>query len=36
LDGSLAGVTTSNANDVWAVGSSGVCCTENPLVLQNG
>jgi hypothetical protein len=36
LDGSLAGVTASNANDVWAVGSSGVCCTENPLVLQNG
>jgi hypothetical protein len=27
---------TPGASTVWAVGSSGVCCTENPLVLQNG
>lgn len=24
------------ASIVWAVGASGTCCTENPLVLQNG
>jgi len=28
--------TKPGASIVWAVGSSGVCCTENPLVLQNG
>ncbi|MGD0705632.1 MAG: hypothetical protein ABSA02_37835 [Trebonia sp.] len=27
---------TPGASIVWAVGSSGTCCTENPLVLQNG
>ncbi|MGA2826318.1 MAG: hypothetical protein ABSF03_09340 [Streptosporangiaceae bacterium] len=24
------------ASIVWAVGSSGTCCTANPLVLRNG
>lgn len=28
--------TTPGAGIVWAVGSSGACCSLNPLVLQNG
>lgn len=28
--------TSPGASIVWAVGHSGACCTENPLVLQNG
>jgi hypothetical protein len=36
-DASLSGVSTNpGASIVWAVGTTGVCCTENPLVLQNG
>jgi hypothetical protein len=36
-DASLSGVSTNpGAAIVWAVGQTGVCCTENPLILQNG
>jgi hypothetical protein len=32
----LSTSTIPGASIVWAVGTSGECCTENPLVLQNG
>ncbi|MGD0560201.1 MAG: hypothetical protein ABSA93_35195 [Streptosporangiaceae bacterium] len=32
----LSASTNPGASIVWAVGSSGECCTENPLILQNG
>jgi hypothetical protein len=32
----LSTSTIPGASIVWAVGTSGSCCTENPLVLQNG
>jgi hypothetical protein len=36
-DSSLSDVSTNpGASIVWAVGTTGVCCTENPLILQNG
>jgi hypothetical protein len=35
---SVLGATSASpgASTVWAVGHSGVCCAENPLVLRNG
>jgi hypothetical protein len=32
----LSASTNPGASIVWAVGTSGECCTENPLILQNG
>jgi hypothetical protein len=32
----LSTSTIPGASIVWAVGTSGACCTRNPLVLQNG
>ena len=32
----LSTSTIPGASIVWAVGTSGECCTENPLILQNG
>jgi len=32
----LSASATPGGGTVWAVGHSGACCTENPLVLRNG